>query len=109
MSGETDPRLLLLDAADNVLVTMTRLIAGETLIVEAERLTITTDLGLGHKIARRAIAVGEPIVKYGAPIGVATDRIPPGAHVHVHNVRSAYTPTYHLEDARAAAAAVGSG
>jgi hypothetical protein len=35
MSGETDPRLLLLDPADNVLVTMTRLAAGETLMLEA--------------------------------------------------------------------------
>jgi altronate dehydratase small subunit len=109
MGGETDPRLLLLDIADNVLVTMTRLVAGEPLIIEGERLTLATDLGLGHKIARRAIVVGEPIVKYGAPIGVATARITPGAHVHVHNVRSAYTPTYHLEDVRVAATAGGSG
>jgi hypothetical protein len=109
MGGETDRRLLLLDAADNVLVTMTRLTAGETLIVEGDRLILTNELGLGHKIARRAIAAGEPIIKYGAPVGVATARIAPGEHVHVHNVRSAYTPTYHLEDARAAAAAGGSG
>ncbi|MFZ4533236.1 MAG: SAF domain-containing protein, partial [Alsobacter sp.] len=35
--------------------------------------------------------------KYGAPIGVATAAIAPGAHVHVHNVVSAYTPTYTLD------------
>ena len=104
MSGETDPRLLLLDAADNVLVVMTRLAAGETLMLEGERLILASDLGLGHKIARGTIAAGEPIVKYGAPIGVATATIAPGEHVHVHNVRSAYTPTYHLEEARATAA-----
>ena len=60
------------------------------------------DLPLGHKIARRAIAAGEKIVKYGAPIGSATVAIPAGAHVHVHNVKSDYTPTYHLEDVRSA-------
>jgi altronate dehydratase small subunit len=65
VSGETDPRLLLLDAADNVLVTMTSLAAGETLTLEGERLILASDLGLGHRIERRTIAAGEPTVKYG--------------------------------------------
>ena len=29
------------------------------------------------------------VIKYGSPIGVATATIPPGAHVHTHNVASA--------------------
>ena len=33
------------------------------------------------------------------PIGVATADIPLGAHVHVHNVRSAYTATHLVQDA----------
>jgi len=41
----------------------------------------------GHKIALAAIAVGEPVVKYGYPIGVASVAIAAGAHVHSHNVR----------------------
>ncbi len=44
--------------------------------------------------------LARPILKYGAPIGVATQAIAAGAHVHVHNMRSDYTPTYHLEDER---------
>ena len=103
MSEATDKRLLLLDAGDNVFLTMTRLKSGETLLIEGEPVRLAADLGLGHKIARKAIAAGEPIVKYGAPIGVATAAITRGAHVHVHNVRSAYTPTYHLQDEAAAA------
>ena len=43
-------------------------------------------------------APGEIIVKYGMPIGVATEAIAPGEHVHVHNIKSNYTPTYHLAD-----------
>ena len=42
----------------------------------------------GHKAALRAIAPGEPVVKYGFPIGIATTAIAPGEHVHVHNVRT---------------------
>jgi hypothetical protein len=61
---------------------------------------LPADLPIGHKLARRTIAPGEKIMKYGAPIGSATARIAVGDHVHVHNVKSDYTPTYHLEDIR---------
>jgi len=103
MSGETDPRLLLLSPADNVLVATTLLPSGSSVLVDGNRIVLGSDLRLGHKLARRAITTGQKILKYGAPIGVATEPIEAGAHVHVHNVRSDYTPTYHLEDARIAA------
>lgn len=59
-------------------------------------------LRLGHKLARRAIADGEAVIKeavikYGAPIGYATCAILPGEHVHLHNVRSGYTASVALE------------
>ena len=40
----------------------------------------------GHKSALRRIEAGADVVKYGVAIGRATEAIPPGAHVHVHNV-----------------------
>ncbi len=42
----------------------------------------------GHKYARRDIAEGEAVIKYGLPIGRATRAIAAGEHVHVHNVRT---------------------
>ncbi len=42
----------------------------------------------GHKYARRPIAAGENVIKYGMPIGHATCDIAVGEHVHVHNVRT---------------------
>src|ERR1700730_618897 len=39
-----------------------------------------------HKVAVRAIAAGQPVHKYGEVIGVARQDIPPGAHVHLHNL-----------------------
>ena len=94
-------RLLLLDEADNVLVATARIRAGETIVVGGAGILVSADIPLGHKLARRAIMAREKIVKYGAPIGSATADIAPGSHVHVHNVKSDYTPTYHLEDVRA--------
>ena len=99
-----DPRLILLDPRDNVLVARVRLKAGETVETGTGPAALDHDIALAHKVARRAIAAGEKILKYGAPIGVATEAIAPAAHVHVHNMRSDYTPTYHLEDERRAGA-----
>ena len=96
----SDPRLLLLDDRDNVFVVRARIRAGEAIDVEGRRIAVAGDLPLGHKLARRDIAPGEKVVKYGAPIGSAIVTIRAGDHAHVHNVRSDYTPTYHLEDVR---------
>ena len=91
-----DSRLLLLSPGDNVFVLRDALEAGDVVALEEGEASVPVRLGLGHKIARVAIAQGEKIVKYGAPIGRATEDIAAGAHVHVHNVVSDYTPTYAL-------------
>lgn len=99
MMMDTDTRLIRLAEPDNVLMIATALSAGETLQVGGEKITLPVPLSLGHKIAARPIAAGETILKYNFPIGVATEAIAQGAHVHVHNVRSDYTPTYIIEEA----------
>lgn len=47
----------------------------------------------GHKFALRDIEKGERIIKYGDPIGIATEFIPAGSHVHTHNVRTGLAET----------------
>jgi hypothetical protein len=74
----SQPRLLLLSPADNVLVA-----------------TSSTDaIPIGFKVARHAIAAGEKVIKWGAPIGSATRDIAAGEVVHVNNMRSDYMPTF---------------
>ena len=97
----SDSRLLLLDQRDNVLVATTRIRAGEAVAIAGRPATMLADVPIGHKLARTTIPAGAKIVKYGAPIGSATAPIAAGDLVHVHNVKSDYTPTYHLEDVRA--------
>lgn len=46
------------------------------------------DLDNGHKYALRDIKNGENIIKYGFPIGHATEDIAEGEHVHSHNVKT---------------------
>ena len=98
---ETDSRLLLLSPDDNVFVIRSPVAKGEEIAVSGRKVKVAGQVGLGHKIARHAIGKGEKVVKYGAPIGSATRDIAPGDHVHLDNVKSDYTPTYSLEEARA--------
>lgn len=46
----------------------------------------TDTIPKGHKLTLRSIALGDEIVKYGFSIWHATASIPPGAHVHSHNL-----------------------
>jgi len=49
---------------------------------------VDVNLDDGHKYAARDIKKGENIVKYGNPIGHATEDIKKGEHVHSHNVKT---------------------
>jgi hypothetical protein len=52
----------------------------------ALELALATDVPFGHKLALRSLANAEAVKKYGVPIGRATEAIPAGAHVHIHNL-----------------------
>jgi altronate hydrolase len=71
---------------DNVAVAARHLPAGSEIHIDGRRVTLAGRIGLGHKIALREIGSGEPIYKYGQIIGFASQPIPAGGHVHVHNV-----------------------
>ena len=62
--------------------------AGETLDCGGEAVILREDIPMGHKAALRDIRRGEAVIKYGYPIGEATEDIPAGAHIHTHNLRT---------------------
>jgi altronate dehydratase small subunit len=106
--SELDPLgpFLLLDPRDNVLVARANAPEGQEITLEIGPVRLSRPIPMAHKIARHAIFDGERILKYGMPIGVACADIAPGDHVHVHNIRSAYTPTIMLQDADGVSAGV---
>lgn len=53
-----------------------------------ESIELVDDLPANHKLARREIEAGAPIVKYGLVIGTANRAIRRGEHVHAHNIES---------------------
>lgn len=89
-----DPKLILLDEQDNVLVCIAPIAAGDRLAIDGAVLQAAEDIGVGHKVARRAIWPDGKIFKYGAPIGLATKTIAAGEWVHSHNMTSDYIPAH---------------
>ncbi len=73
---------------DMVAVALRPLAAGEAAHCGADTVTPLSDIPMGHKVALRDIRAGEPVIKYGFPIGAATEDIPAGGHVHTHNLRT---------------------
>lgn len=89
--------VLLLAPGDNIAVAASELAAGTEREVAGVRVVLERKVEVGHKFAVKRIAKGERVIKYGAPIGVATQDIAPGDYVHLHNVTSDYIPTYTLD------------
>jgi len=91
-----DPRVILLAPQDNCVAVAASLDAGTRLVIDDVEVVLPAAIGIGHKLARRDIAPGEKVLKYGAIIGSATQPIPRGGHIHLHNLASDYIPTYTL-------------
>ncbi|NLY72732.1 MAG: altronate dehydratase [Tissierellia bacterium] len=69
---------------DNVIVAIRELKAGSLV----EQTELIEDIRPGHKLASRDIKMGDDIIKYGFPIGHATEDIKKGSWVHTHNVKT---------------------
>lgn len=53
-----------------------------------KRDNVDVNIDDGHKYAARDIARGEDIIKYGFPIGYASEDIKKGEHIHTHNMKT---------------------
>jgi len=70
--------------------------------------TVEICLENGQKYARRTIRTGEPVIKYGYPIGKASEEIEQGQLVHSHNLKTnlsgaqeyTYVPNFRIPDPR---------
>ena len=71
---------------DNVAVALEPLKSGETLETSAGTVTLREDIPQGHKLALMDIPSGAAVVKYGFPIGHATQAIHVGDWVHSHDL-----------------------
>ncbi len=85
----SNPKVIVISDRDNVATALEPLSAGQTIDVVGGTVVVREAIANGHKVALARIALGEPVLKYGNPIGTATADIAAGDHVHVNNVASA--------------------
>ena len=78
------PLYLRLNPADDVVIACRELETGTNLLNEG--VVCRERIPPGHKVATRALRLGEPVRRYSQIIGFATQPIAAGAHVHVHNL-----------------------
>ena len=81
-------KLVRIASGDMVAVALQPLTAGETIAYNGGEIAPLEDIPMGHKVALRDIQKGEPVIKYGFPIGSATEDIPAGGHVHTNNLHT---------------------
>jgi len=83
-------KAILIDKKDNVATALRQLEAGDAVQVGIEdysaEVRLSQAIPFGHKFALTDIEKGDPVIKYGETIGLATKPIGPGEHVHIHNV-----------------------
>lgn len=83
-------RAIVMKPIDNVATVTEDIAAGTDLTVHVgdsvSTIQVTEPICFGHKVAIQNIAKGEPIIKYGNVIGMATRDILAGQHTHIHNL-----------------------
>ncbi|MGZ3534060.1 MAG: UxaA family hydrolase [Thermodesulfobacteriota bacterium] len=88
----TKTKIIVINEKDNVGTALETLRAGAEVLVQVrghiEKITPSSDIPMGHKLALRDIEKGEAVIKYGERIGQSTSRISRGEYVHIHNVVS---------------------
>ena len=87
------PQCFQIAVSDNIATFLTDAEPGVVAIggeAELREIRLTQPVRMGHKVALHAIEAGASIIKYGVPIGVATQAIAAGEWVHLHNCRSLY-------------------
>ena len=80
--------LLHLHPDDNVAVATSDLSCGDVVEICGKKLVIQQLIPKGHKAALVPIPKDGEVRKYGQIIGLATEGISPGQHVHMHNLIS---------------------
>ncbi|MEP7143050.1 MAG: altronate dehydratase family protein [Ferruginibacter sp.] len=85
-------QVLKIHAADNVLVALTNLSKGTTIIFENETYELQEDIRAKHKFFTKDMQPGDKVIMYGVLVGTAQSFIPKGGWMSTANVKHAVEP-----------------
>ncbi len=82
-------KIIKINGNDNVAVAVETLKKGMVVSAGGRNIEVLQRIPAGHKIALAPISAASPVIKYGYPIGNASEDIQPGEWVHTHNLKTA--------------------
>ena len=77
---------LIANSKDNVVTARVEMPIGMILEFKKGQVIVRSGITFGHTLALASIPKGEYVAEYDEPIGVETQGILPGEHVHSHNL-----------------------
>jgi len=81
---------MILNEKDNIAVAMESVESEGTIeLTNGNTIKSIDKINFAHKVAILPISKGDKVIKYGEVIGLATEDIAVGQHVHVHNIYTA--------------------
>jgi altronate dehydratase len=91
-------KAVIMTAADSVAIALDDLAPGDRVKIRSllqevvGELEVSDSVPYGHKLSLKPIAKGSEVIKDGEVIGIASQSISRGEHVHIHNIVSLYVP-----------------
>ncbi|MFM9908133.1 MAG: UxaA family hydrolase [Chitinophagaceae bacterium] len=85
-------RVLKVHPKDNVLVALSNLTKGETVMYKGEAFLLQDTIGAKHKFFTNDLKKGDPVIMYGVLVGKAQEFIPKGGLMTTSNIKHAADP-----------------
>ena len=83
-----ETKYLKINPADNVVVAITDLKAGEIISDEGADLVLKEDVPAGHKVTLKNLTEGENVIKYGYPIGHVRQDVEAGKWINENQIQT---------------------
>ena len=77
-----------INPADTVVVCLQAKKKGDVVVIDGRQVVVNQDIPAGHKLLIEDTAKGNDIIKYGYPIGHATEDLKAGDWVNENNLKT---------------------
>ena len=83
-----ETKYLKINPADNVVVAISNLAAGEVICDGDKEIVLKEDVPAGHKVTLKDFAEGEDVIKYGYPIGHVRSSVEAGKWINENQIQT---------------------